>query len=152
MSCNKSNLQYFFLFLLLNITFCSCSKDTNVDEIIPYVPVKGTIDLTFYSELNSVGNARYFDEIGPSTGYYGHGFIVVRISTSEFDVFDASCTNDRDSDEHLEIEGILGICPICKSKFNLMGTGQPIEGPARYTLKKYRSTYYPNRNTLEVRN
>ena len=152
MSNNKSNLLYFFLFLLINITFCSCSKDTNIDEIIPYTHVNGTIRLNYYSGLNSVGNALYFDEIGTSIGYNGHGYIVIRTSTSTFSVFDASCTNDKDSDEHLEIEGVLGICPVCKSKFNLMGDGIRIEGPARYTLKKYRNTYSASNNTLKVRN
>ncbi len=153
MNSNKSNLQYFFLILLLNLTFCSCSKDTNVNEIIPYTYVKGTIHLDFYSELNSVGNALYFDEIGTSTGYYGHGFIVIRTSTSEFAVFDASCTNDKDSDEHVEIEGTYAECPVCESKFSLLTGGWPFnDSVAEYKLKEYKSTYYSGSNTLLVSN
>jgi nitrite reductase/ring-hydroxylating ferredoxin subunit len=124
-----------------------------VDEIIPYVPVKGTIYLEFYSELNSVGNALYFDEIGASTGYYGHGFIVIRTSTSEFTVFDATCTNDRDSDEHVEIVGSYAECPVCESKFSLLSGGWPFnDSAAKYKLKEYKNTYYSSSNTLIVRN
>ncbi|MDQ1769933.1 hypothetical protein GQR60_09070 [Labilibaculum sp. A4] len=153
MSHNKSNLPLFFLFCLINITFCSCSKDTNVDEIIPYVYVNGKIYLEFYDGLNSVGNALYFDEIGTSTGYNGHGFIVVRTSTYEFDVFDASCTNDRDSEEHVELDGVFVKCPVCKSKFNILGDGYPFNGSvAIHKLKEYRNSYSSSTNTLNVRN
>ncbi|MDM8159146.1 hypothetical protein QUH73_04860 [Labilibaculum sp. K2S] len=153
MSHNKSNLPFFFLFYLLSITFYSCSKDTNVDEIIPYTYVKGTIYLNFYSELNSVGNALYFDEIGASVGYNGHGFIVVRTSTSGFAVFDASCTNDRDSEEHLKIEGSYAECPVCGSKFSLLTGGWPFnDSEAKYKLKEYRNSYSSSTNTLNVRN
>ncbi|WP_461630503.1 Rieske (2Fe-2S) protein [Labilibaculum euxinus] len=153
MSHNKSNLPLFFLFCLINITFCSCSKDTNVDEIIPYTYVKGTIYLDFYSELNSVGNALYFDEIDASVGYNGHGFIVVRTSTSEFTVFDATCTNDKDSEEHLKIEGSYAECPVCGSKFSLLTGGWPFnDSEAKYKLKEYRNTYYSGNNTLKIRN
>ncbi|BAX79728.1 hypothetical protein [Labilibaculum antarcticum] len=153
MSHNKLNLQYFFLFLLINITFCSCSKDTNVDEIIPYTYVKGTIYLDFYSELNSPGNALYFDEIGASVGYNGHGFIVVRTGTYEFDVFDASCTNDKDSEEHVELDGVFVECPVCESKFNILGDGYPFNGSvAIHKLKEYSNTYSSSTNTLKVRN
>ncbi|PKQ65896.1 hypothetical protein BZG02_02520 [Labilibaculum filiforme] len=153
MKINKSNLQYFFLFLLFNTTFCSCSKDTNVDEIIPYSYVKGTIYLDFYSELNSVGNALYFDEIGASTGYNGHGFIVVRTSTSQFVVFDASCTHDPESEEHLEIDGTYAKCPVCESKFSLLTGGWPFNNSvAEYQLKEYRSSYSSGNNTLSVSN
>ncbi|MBN2596743.1 MAG: hypothetical protein JXR82_08185 [Marinifilaceae bacterium] len=153
MNYNKSNLPLFFLFCLINITFCSCSTDTNVDEIIPNVPVSGTIHLNFYSELNSVGNALYFDEIDASVGYNGHGFIVIRTSTSEFAVFDASCTNDRDSDEHVEIKGTYAECPVCGSKFSLLTGGWPFnDSVAKYKLKEYGNTYYSGNNSLKVRN
>lgn len=153
MNSNKPNLLYFFLILLLNITFCSCSKDTNVDEIVPYTFVKGTIYLNFHSELNSVGNALYFDEIGASVGYKGHGFIVVRTSTSEFTVFDATCTHDTDSEEHVVIKGSYAECPVCKSKFSLLTGGWPFnDSVAKYKLKEYRNSYSSGSNTLNVRN
>lgn len=153
MNSNKSNLLYFFLFFLLNITFCSCSKDTNVDEIIPYTFVNGTIYLDFHSELNSVGNALYFDEIGTSVGYNGHGFIVIRTSTSEFAVFDASCTYDSDSNEHIKIEGSYAECPVCESKFSLLTGGWPFnDSVAKDKLKEYKNSYSSSNNTLNVRN
>lgn len=153
MTHNKSNLLYFFLFLQLNMIFYSCSKDTNVDEIVPYTYVNGIIYLEFHSQLNSVGNALYFDEIGTSMGYNGHGFIVVRTSSSTFAVFDATCTNDRDSEEHLRINGSYAECPDCESKYSLLTGGWPFnDSVAKYKLKEYRNTYSANSNTLKVRN
>jgi len=149
----KSNLLHFFLFLLLNITFWSCSDTTDEDDIVPYTYVNGTIRLDYYNDLNAIGNALYFDEIGTSVGYNGHGFIVVRTGTSEFAVFDATCTNDIDSDEYLEINGSYAECPVCGSKFSLLTGGWPFnESVAKYKLKEYQNTYYSSNNTLKVRN
>lgn len=153
MTINKSNLHYFFLFLLLCLVFCSCSSSSEEEEIIPSVYVNGTIYLNFHSELNSVGNALYFDEIGTSTGYQGHGFIVIRTSTTEFSVFDASCTHDKDEMEHVEINGTFAECPICNSKFSLLTGGWPFNNSvAKTKLKEYRNSYSSSSNTLNVRN
>ena len=153
MRINKSNLLYFFLFLLLNTFFCSCSKTISEDDIVPHVFVQGTIYLEYHSELNSIGNALYFDEIGTSTGYKGHGFIVVRTSSSEFAVFDASCTNDVEADEHVEVDEALAVCPICESQYSLLTGAWPLNNSvAKYKLKGYRNTYYSSRNELKVRN
>lgn len=153
MSINKSNLLYFFLFFLLNTFFCSCSKTISEDDIVPHTFVKGTIYLEYYNELNAIGNALYFDEIGTSTGYLGHGFIVVRTSPTEFAVFDATCTHDIEAEEHVEIDGTLAVCPICESQFSLLTGAWPLNNSvAEYKLKGYRSTYYPSKNELRVRN
>lgn len=152
MNSSKSNL-YLFLFFLLNITFCSCTTTTDKDCEIPYSYVSGTIYLNFYSDLNSVGNAVYFNEIGTSTGYNGHGFIVVRTGTSEFAVFNATCTNDIDSEEHVEINGTYAECPVCESKFSLLTGGWPFnDSLASCGLEEYSCTYSSSKNTLTVRN
>jgi nitrite reductase/ring-hydroxylating ferredoxin subunit len=116
------------------------------------VYVNGTIHLEFYDALNAVGNALYFDEIDTSIGYRGHGFIVVRTSTTEFAVYGATCSHDREADEHLEIEGSFAECPICQSKFNIF-TGWPFNGStATIRLAEYKTSYSKANNTLKVRN
>lgn len=153
MSNNKSNLLHFFLFLLISIPFYSCSETTDENDIVPYTYVSGTIYLDFYSELNSIGNALYFDEIGTSVGYNGHGFIVVRTGTYEFTVFDATCTNYVDYDEHVEINGSYAECPVCESKFSLLTGGWPFNNSdAKYKLKEYKNSYSSSNNTLHVYN
>lgn len=153
MNSNKPNLLIFFLFFLSSITFSSCYTTTDEDCDIPYSYVSGTIYLNYYSGLNSVGNAVYFDEIGTSSGYNDHGFIVVRTSTSEFAVFDASCTYDSDSDEHVEINGTYAECPECDSKFSILTGGWPFDdSEATCSLKEYSCTYSSSNNTLTVRN
>jgi nitrite reductase/ring-hydroxylating ferredoxin subunit len=153
MNSNKSNLLKFFIFFLLSITFCSCYITTDEDCDIPYTYVSGTIYLNYYSELNSVGNAVYFDEIGTSTGYNDHGFIVVRTSTSEFAVFDASCTYDYSLDDCLEIVGTYVQCPNCDSKFSILTGGWPFDdSDASCCLQEYSCTYSSSKNTLTVYN
>ncbi|WP_372753841.1 hypothetical protein [Labilibaculum sp.] len=154
MNSYKSNLLIFFLFLLSVFTFYSCTYTSDEDCDIPYSYVSGTIYLNYYSELNSVGNAVYFDEIGTSDGYNGHGYIVIRTSTSEFEVYDASCTNDNDEDDdHLEIYGTYVECPTCGSKFSILTGGWPFDdSEATCGLKAYSATYSSSKNTLTVRN
>ncbi|WP_421917994.1 Rieske (2Fe-2S) protein [Marinifilum sp.] len=152
MLVNKPNLLYFFIFFSLCLGIYSCSKSTDEDEIIPDVYVSGTIHLEYYPDLNAVGNALYFDEIDTSTAYLGHGFLVVRTSNTEFAVYDASCTHDKDANEHLKIDGSFAECPICGSKFNLF-TGWPFNGSvATHKLKEYKSSYSVQNNTLKVSN
>lgn len=148
----QSNLLYFFLLLVFSSVFCSCSKSSNEEEVIPSVYVYGIIRLDYYPDLNAIGNALYFNEIETSTGYLGHGFIVVRTSQTKFAVFDASCTHDRDAEEHIEINGTFAECPICESKFNIF-TGWPFNGSAANNkLEEYKSYYSSNSNTLKVYN
>jgi nitrite reductase/ring-hydroxylating ferredoxin subunit len=153
MKSNKSNLLYFFLFLLLSSFFSACSDSKSVDDIVPNWHINATIHLDYHSELNSVGNALYFDEIGGSTvGYKNHGIFIIKLN-SGYAAYDATCTHDVDADDPLELEGIFAECPICESKFNLMDGGYPFEGSiAKYPLKKYKTSFSSANNTLRVYN
>lgn len=153
MNVNKSNLLYFFLLLPLCLLFCSCSSDSELDEIIPNTYLNSTLYLDYHSELGSVGNALYFETIsGTSVGYLGHGIIVVKVNDG-FSAFDATCSHDIDSDEHVEIEGAFAECPVCNSKFNLLDGGYPFEGStASYPLKEYSTSYSSSSNTLRIYN
>lgn len=153
MSIIKSNLLYFFLFLLLSTTFCSCSSDNDNKEIVPSWHINSTLYLDFHSELGSVGNALYFSSIGGETvGYNDHGIIVVKLNNG-FAAYDATCTHDIDVEEHVEPDGVFAECPVCESKFNLLDGGYPFEGSvAIHPLKKYRTSYSSSNRTLRIYN
>ncbi|MPQ45606.1 hypothetical protein GCQ56_01180 [Marinifilum sp. N1E240] len=153
MNVNKSNLLYFFLLLTLSSLFCSCSSNSEEDEIIPNTYINATIYLDYYSELGSVGNAIYFETInGSSVGYLGHGVIVVKVNNG-FSAFDATCSHDIEDEAHVELDGTFAECPICNSKFNLLDGGYPFEGSvARYPLKEFSTSYSSSSNTLRIYN
>lgn len=153
MSHNKLNLQYFFLFLLVNITFCSCSKDSvNIDDIVPYRKIDVELNLTYHNELTN-NTAIYFDDVyGVIVGYNNHGIFVFR-SNDEYFAYDATCTHDVESDEHVILndpddddEWNAGAkCPVCNSEFLIPNGAYPIDGSvAKYPLKEYKTSLRGN--------
>ncbi len=156
MKSRQSNLHYFFLFLFTLIGFSSCSKDTNLDKIVPYTRVEFEY-LDNENKLGAVGNTIYLDEddiITSSAGYKNHGIIIVRLNEG-FAAFDATCTHDVEAAEHVELDGAFAVCPICDSKFNVLQGGFPFNGSvARHQLKEYdtSSTNEGNHATIRVRN
>jgi len=153
MSSNKSNLLYFFLFLLLSTIFCSCSKDSvDINEIVPDVYLNVTLNLDYHSDLSNT-TALYFDDVyGEIVGYKGHGIIVYR-SNDEYFAYDATCTLDIEADEHVVLNdpddenewGGVAKCPICNSEFMLINGAYPLEGSvAKYPLKQYKTSLTGN--------
>ncbi|MRT91637.1 hypothetical protein [Ancylomarina sp. 16SWW S1-10-2] len=156
MKLRQSNLHFFFLFLFILIDLSSCSKGTDIDEIVPYT----LVDFTYHDNENKLGaenNCIYLDEetIGISkVGYKNHGIILVHLNDGIV-AFDATCTNDVESDNHLELDGNFAVCPDCDSKFNILQVGEPFSGSvARYSLKTYKTSTYSlgNHATIRVRN
>lgn len=153
MKSSQSNLHYFFLILIPLLAFSSCSKDTNIDKIVPYTRVEFEY-LDNENKLGAVGNSIYLDEddiITSSAGYKNHGIIIVRLNEG-FAAFDATCTNDVEADEHVELDGSFAECPICGSKFNVLQGGEPFNGSvARYNLKQYKTSSQSAGNHATIR-
>lgn len=153
MRSNKSNLLYFFLFLLLNTIFCSCSKDSvDIDDIVPYRKINVTLNLTYHTDLTN-NKAIYFNDVyGETVGYNNHGIFVYR-SNNEYFAYDATCTNDVESSEHVILNdpndpnawNSGAKCPVCNSEFLISNGAQPIDGSvAIYPLKKYKTSLSGN--------
>ncbi len=153
MKSRLSNLHYFFLFLLSSIGFYSCSEDTNLNKIVPYVRVQFE-HLDNENKLGAVGNAIYLGENDIATsaaGYKNHGIIIVRLNDG-FAAYDATCTHDVESEEHVELDGVFAVCPVCNSKFDILQGGFPFNGSkARYNLKTYRTSNSNAGNHAEIR-
>lgn len=124
------------LFLVLLIT-SGCGKDDNHPEI-PDVPVSFVIDpnSTEYLELSHISGWIYL------TGGY-NGILVYRASMTDFMAYDRACPYDfQDSNARIEMEvsGITCVCPVCNSKY-IITDGTPFEGPSRYMMKQYQTTF-----------
>jgi len=153
MKSKQSNLHFFFLLLFTLIGFSSCSDDTNTDDIVPYVRISFKY-IDNNNALGAVGNSVYLDEndiVTSSAGYNGHGIIIVRL-TKGYAAYDATCTNDVESEYHVELDGTFAICPVCGSKFNILQDGQPFNGSkAIYNLIQYKTSSTSEGNHASIR-
>ena len=153
MKPSHSNLHYFFLLLFTLICFSSCSDDTDTDDIVPYTLVSFTY-IDNNNELAAVANSVYLDENNITTtsaGYKNHGVIIVKL-TEGYAAFDATCTNDVESENHVVPDGAFAVCPDCGSTFNLLQDGYPFnDQKAIYKLKEYRTSYTSEGNHATIR-
>ncbi len=134
-------LTAFIILLVLG-----CSKDQN--SFLPSVKVNIPISLINYNFLTIPGNSIVFGNQGVK------GVIVVCVdpSSNQYFAYDACCPNEKDYSGIVEVQPVknlisppfttfssdfFGICNICGSKFNLMGGGQPVKGPATHYLQSY---------------
>ncbi len=132
--------------VLIIFTWVCCSKDQN--SFLPPVRVNIPISLVNYNFLTIPGNSTVFENQGVK------GVIVVCVdpTSSQYFAFDACCPYEKDYSGIVMVKPVknlvsppftifssdfFGICNICGSKFNLMGGGQPVKGPATHYLQSY---------------
>ncbi len=145
MTLFKNNTISILGLLLLIIAFSSCEDDYKPNPV-PDIRVNAVIYLNYHSELNAVGNSKYFEMInGSAVGYKGHGIIVTRKSPQKFIAFDATCPNDVEADSHVEIEGSFAVCPVCDAKFNILIDGSPLNAKSKYPLRTLRTSLKSNK-------
>ncbi len=134
-----------FVAIVILVAF-SCAKDQN--SFLPSVRVNIPISLINFNFLTVPGNSIVFENQGVK------GVIVVCVdpTSSQYFAYDACCPNEKDYSGVVTIQPVknlvsppmtiyssdfFGICNICGSKFNLMGGGQPVKGPATHYLQNY---------------
>ncbi|MEN8115573.1 MAG: hypothetical protein ABFS16_01260 [Bacteroidota bacterium] len=136
------NRKYLFLSVILLFLNPSCDE---IDSQIPDVPFSFTINLNIYNELTIPGNSVYFPGMG-----FG-GVIVYCELPGTYYAYDAACTYEISQNCKVENDGVLGTCNCCGSKFILIGTAHPSEGPAAAPLRQYHISVI-NNYTLRVYN
>ncbi|MDX1284356.1 MAG: hypothetical protein R3182_05075 [Draconibacterium sp.] len=120
--------KYLFFFLVVLLINPSCDK---IDSQVPDVPFSFTINLNITNELTSPGNSVFF----PGAGF--GGVIVYCELPGTYYAYDATCTYEISQTCKLVNEGVLATCGCCESKFILIGTAYPSDGPAAAPLKQY---------------
>ncbi len=123
------------LLFLAALLVLSCSSD-NVRYKNPFIPnysfsLDINEDLPLYSGLKSPVNPVYI-----SNGVAGvKGIIVMRMSDTDYRVWEASCPNHYPSDcSRMDISGTNAVCP-CEDYTYSLFTGV---GDGEYTMKPYR--------------
>jgi len=125
-----------FLMLFVSLIFMnSCSKE---QQSIPDVYVNFMVNPSSaqYANLNPVGGWYYV------TGGY-RGILLYHFSQDEFLAYDRACTYDYQKATaivEMEASGITVVDPTCGSKYIILD-GSPFEGPAKNSLKQYRTSY-----------
>ncbi len=131
---------------LLIFALTGCSKDQN--SFLPAVRVNFSMTQYELNFLTIAGNSIVFQDQGVK------GIIVVCVdpTSSLYFAFDACCPYEKDYSGVVVVQPVknlvsppytifssdfFGICNICGSKFNLMGNGQPVKGPATHYLQGY---------------
>lgn len=166
----KTNLSKLFLFLLILafVLIVSC-KDINKDNV-PYVPVDIVLDLQADLSNLGVGESAILTPDSESFGVLrfsssklpaitlgqqvlGNGLILHRIGTTDFMVFDITCTFNATTDYctlEMDETWLVPKCPCCGSEFNILLEASPVSGPAAFPLKQYSS--FVRNNQLFIRN
>lgn len=130
---------FFSLVILFSHVFISCDSDTNLNQVLPYVPPTNiTINLDYpnFFDLQTTGEAVLIKEyLGVKVGYKGHGIIVIKVFDGEYKAWDASSTYDFNTT--LTVKGSLGTCPKSDIEYNLLN-GIPFEkdGDKNKTIKE----------------
>lgn len=147
----NSKLRIFLVLILLIASFDSCKKSEL--DVIPNVYVEFYIDLSDpeFLSLNAITNYVLIDEFTNnfgyrSAGYDNNGIILYRAGLDEFFAFDRTCPHDyANNGTSVAVDTVANeiyvICPECNSKYVLPSFGSPTEGPSRYPLKIYKTSF-----------
>jgi len=138
-----SNIGKILLFFVFFTGVGSC--DNVQDSQVPDIPFNFMINLTIDNDLTIPGNSKYY----PYGGY--GGVIVYCESIDSYYAYDATCTYEVNQSCKVINTGVLGECKCCKSKFILLGGGNPADGPAAAPLRQYQVTRI-NSFTLRIYN
>ncbi|WP_306353380.1 Rieske (2Fe-2S) protein [Flavobacterium sp. '19STA2R22 D10 B1'] len=136
------------LFIVLICVLSGCSKD-GARGNNPYIPnysfsIDINTNLPLYSGLNSPINPIYINQNAVGV----KGIIVMKVSTTDYRAFEASCPNQYPADcSTLTIHGVNAKCPCDDKEYSLF-TGV---GPGEYPLKPYRVQVL-NDNLIRVYN
>lgn len=133
-----SKLIKILLIISSIILLLKCSSDDkDVRSVIPPISFSIQISLQSNPRLQIIGNSVYFSHYqGTNLGYRNHGIYVIKTGDSQYRSFDASCTYDPDTNEHIAISGTGYKCPTCNSQFELF-TGSVVKEPANIALREY---------------
>lgn len=150
----KTNLLFFFIFLLAIILSYSFAKEAH--DIVPdtYINIK----INMNNHLIGLNQSKIFTNTMvnvTSLGYNNNGIIVYMANQNEYYAYDRTCTYhvEESIPVDLDINTMFAICPVCSSKYQLFWSGIPTDaGPSNFPLKQYKAVFNPNISELNIFN
>ena len=138
-----SKIRNFFLLVFLLLLLNNCSDEKYP---IPNVTVNVYVDPVTLSQIG-IGTSAYCPVSGGIKG-----IIIYHESQDSYIAFERLCTNYPNDECAIEIEkdnSLQAKCPCCGSEFSLW-TGDVLNPPAKYALKRYKT--YLSGNRLYIAN
>jgi hypothetical protein len=149
-----NNLIKSLVFFVLILPLATQCVEEPVD-IVPDVPVNVVMELNHYDLLPASSMVVTNQMVAAlSLGYDNNGIIIYR-DISEFYAYDRTCPYhvEKSIPVVLSSNPLYAECPECHSLYQLWFNGFPTEdGPSKYPLKNYQTTYFPNNNSLQIYN
>lgn len=139
--------------LSIIIALFSGCKDSDNEEIIPYVQFYGYI----YSNDPYYVNQSFIAHSDMNSNTLGiSGVVVYRLTAESYFAYDLMCPYEKSTGALVKIDpkddGFV-VCPKCGSTYSISGGyGDIIKGPSKYPLKTYSTQYEPSDNTLAIWN
>ncbi len=134
----------------MGLSFQGCDKDR--EHPVPYVRVTLSFNVLHHN-LSAPGLSAQFSrqDLGGQAGY--QGIIVYRLSGDEFRAYDRACPCDpHNCIASIEEDNpVLAYAPECESRF-ILTDGSVVEGPSRFPLRQYRTSFDPHTNRLSISN
>jgi len=123
-----------FLFVIITIlTFSNCTNNSQNNDILPFVPVNESINLSLpsYIDLTVPGGWAY------SSGGIS-GIIVYNINGTQFKAFERSAPHIPSSScSQMVVENSIRMkCPCDDSEFNILN-GAPLTDGVSYSAREY---------------
>ena len=135
---------YCVLIAFMVLIMVSCNKED--DHPVPYVRVDLEINVIHYNLSNP----------GMSAQFEGHGYrgiFVYRVSMDEFRAYDRACTySPHTCTLNISEDNAVLVGAECSESVYSLLDGYPLEGPANYPLREYRTYFNSVSNRLTIRN
>lgn len=142
----KSLLTLFLILFFVSVITSSCDENDELPVILGYTNIYIRPNSTEYLQLNTVGGWAY---LNGST--LSRGILVYRVTTDEFMAYERTPTYKPDSCcTYVPVEicakvvvdesGII-VKDTCAGTRYLILDGSVVDGPARYALLQYRTSY-----------
>ena len=139
--------------LSIIIALFSGCKDSDNEEVIPYVQFYGHIYLSDPYYLNPPFIA-HTDMNYNTLGI--NGVVVYKLTSDSYYAYDLVCPYEKSTAALVKIDpkddGHV-VCPKCGSTYSISGGyGDIVKGPSKYPLKAYSTQYEASDNTLAIWN
>lgn len=137
------SIKHYLFVLLLAITLSGCND--NVVSSIPDYPVYLALNLTttYPTFRNSINQYLVFKKAVLVSDLIGYGGILVYTDlTGDYCAYDLSCPYEAKRTIRVvpNTDEAHAVCEGCGSVFNIGdGIGEPLSGPAKQTLKRYKT-------------
>ncbi len=134
--------------LLIALVGLSACDDTVFRSSVPTYPVQMRLNIAgeyVHFVPDNPGQVLTFTKQRfPNEAIGFAGLLVCTGYDMRYYAFDLACPKCLSQKEHLEVDGMFAVCPICEEEYDFFsGIGYPTQGIGKENLRQYK-TFYSN--------